>query len=286
MSTSLCAVYDFRANRDTYELSQITDWLKRNAKKWCFQLERGDTGYEHWQGRFSLMKKRRKHELMALMQGTGFVVPNYLEPTVGTNTLTLFYVLKEDTRIDGPWKDTDVEKYIPRQYRGMEETLRPFQKDILESARCFEPRKINVVVDITGDHGKSVVTALSELHHRGIDLPPCNDGEKLISSTCDLLMAKKERSPPIMFMDIPRGMDQRRLNGMFTALEQIKKGKVFDMRYHYKEWWFDSPQIWVFMNEAPSLRYLSRDRWLLWTINKAHELVEFFPGDDAEDLDV
>ena len=39
-------------------------------------------------------------------------------------------------------------------------------------------------------------------------------------------MAKKERKPRIVFVDMPRAMDKKKLGGMYTAIEQIKKGKV------------------------------------------------------------
>lgn len=270
---SLCAVYDFRANRETYELSQLKKWLKGNAKSWCFQLEKGDSGYEHWQGRCSLIKKRRKHELLALMEAQGFPKPQYLEPTVKENRRRNFYVTKEDTRVDGPWKDDDVEKFIPIQFRGRMEHLRPFQRDILESAKHFDERTVNVIIDERGNHGKSVVANLARLFLGGVALPACNDGEKLIASACDILMARELRHPGIVLIDIPRSSDQRHLRGIFTAVEQIKNGVVYDMRYKFREWWFDSPAVWVFMNEMPKLEMLSADRWALWSINGRHELI-------------
>ena len=56
------ACYDFTlALRDDGDWVQqqkdIKKVLKDYAKKWAFQLEEGDTGYKHFQGRFSLMKK-------------------------------------------------------------------------------------------------------------------------------------------------------------------------------------------------------------------------------------
>ena len=67
---------------------------------------------------------------------------------------------------------------------------------------------------------------------------------------------------------MPRAQSKEKLSGLYAAIEQIKKGKVWDFRNTYKEWWFDSPRIWVFCNETPNLNYLSRDRW------RFHKLVD------------
>ena len=60
-------------------------------------------------------------------------VPNYLEPTVNVTFFAgdMFYVMKDETCVEGPWDEREGEKltqYIPRQYRGKLEQLYPFQK--------------------------------------------------------------------------------------------------------------------------------------------------------------
>ena len=151
--------------------------------------------------------------------------------------------------------------------------LYPYQQVIWDSAEELNSRTINYIYCPHGNNGKSTIAALCDLHKRGLDLPPVNDSEKLIQSVCDILMAKKERKPRIVFVDMPRAMDKKKLGGMYTAIEQIKKGKVYDMRYAYKDWWFDSPQVWVFGNQEPDVRLMSMDRWRIWTINDQMELV-------------
>ena len=49
---------------------------------------------------------------------------------------------------------------------------------------------------------------------------------------------------------------------------------MYDLRYTYKEWWFNAPQVWVFGNMEPDLRLvMSMDRWKIWTINEEMELM-------------
>jgi hypothetical protein len=62
-------------------------------------------------------------------------------------------------------------------------------------------------------------------------------------------------------------MSKENLGGLFSAIETIKDGYVYDERNHFKEWWFDSPNIWVFTNSVPETDYLSKDRWVYWEVN-------------------
>lgn len=259
-------VWDFRANQDYYDVEVLRQNLSQIAKQWVFQLEEGDTGYVHWQGRMSLWKPRRKSEAMGLWEKIGLKVPNYFEPT-STNASgkrVFDYPMKADTRIDGPYADNDKAAYIPRQYRQIE--LWPYQQSIIDSKDDFCFRKVDCIIDTSGNNGKSTIAAIADLRYGCIDMPFINDADKLISSLCDILIAKQERKPGIIFIDMPRALSKDKLFQLYTAIEQIKKGKVWDMRNSYKEWWFDSPRIWVFTNEQPDTTLLSTDRWRFWEI--------------------
>lgn len=265
-----CCVYDFTVGCEYVELEALKKILKTHCKKWIFQQEEGRSGFIHYQGRFSLKVKKRLTTTKKL-----FPDELHLSVTSNENRDNNYYVTKDETRVNGPWSDEDKVIFIPRQYKGLDKNLRPFQQTIWDSADEFDPRSINCIIDTRGNIGKSVICALCELNDRGIDMPPVNDSEKIIQSVCNILMGKQERDPKIIFLDIPRSVKQESLWGMFTAIEQIKKGKVYDFRYKYQEWWFNSPQIWVFMNIEPNTGYLSKDRWNFWEINENFELEKF-----------
>jgi hypothetical protein len=192
-----------------------------------------------------------------------------------------FYTLKVQTRVDGPCSDATWKEpaYIPRQFRGLLDRLYPWQAQLLASRDVFETRTVHFVFDETGNHGKSTLASLAELHHGALDLPPISDHKELLQVVCDILMAKQERVPGMIFVDLPRSMDPKRLGAFMIAIEQIKKGHVCDVRHHYKDWWFDSPQVWVFANWLPEMKYLSADRWKMHTIDSRNELVPFTPED-------
>ena len=87
-------------------------------------------------------------------------------------------------------------------------------------------------------------------------------------------MAQQNREPKLAFVDLPRSLttDAKRFGPFMIAIEEIKSGVVCDMRNHYKEWWFDSPQVWVFCNHLPHLSHMSSDRWRFWTIDEHKNL--------------
>jgi len=245
--------------------------LRPLFKKWCFQEEAvPTTGTLHYQGRGSLFKKKRLPELIKLMLDVDKHF-HFSESNNNSNQTEAFYAMKYDTRTRGPWTDITwkVPPYIPRQFRGLIDRLHPWQQTVLDSRHEFNDRVVNMIVDIGGNNGKSTVAALGDLHHGGIDLPPVGDHKELLQVVCDLLMAKECREPGIVFVDLPRSLttDTKKFGPFMTAIEQIKKGKVFDLRFHYKEWWFDSPAVWVFANSAPNLNQMSRDRWRFWKID-------------------
>lgn len=260
MTSKQLTVWDVSVPQHAFTVNELKHEFWRMAKKWCFQLEKGEeTGYMHYQCRISLKNKSR---IKPCLKG---VHPDAWSPTSKENWQNEFYTTKEDTRVDGPWSNKDCVQYIPRQYRNIK--LWEWQEEVLELSKNFCDRTINLVIDTCGNTGKSTLASLSELTGKGIDVPPINDFKELLQVMHNICEGKELRDPTPIFIDLPRAQEKSRLHGIFAAIEQIKKGKLVDMRYHYKEWWIDSPDIWVFTNTEPDLNLLSRDRWKLWEIN-------------------
>jgi len=66
-----------------------------------------------------------------------------------------------------------------------------------------------------------------------------------------------------------------------SGIETLKDGYAYDDRYHFKEEYFDCPQIWVFMNMVPDISMLSKDRWKLWVIKEGKlQTLEYQPTID------
>lgn len=286
-------VWDFTYSKEFCDLSpkELIDVLKTFCKKYGFQLEQGEeTGYIHYQGRVSLKKGAIQSTVINLYTeavGLKGISWRLTHKTNTTGEAFYKYTTKEETRIDGPWTDRDVETYIPKQYRGLEKTLMPWQQECWDLQKKFETRKVNIIYDLDGNKGKSTIAHLSRLHKGGICLPICNDGEKLIQSCCNILMSKRIREAIPIFIDLPRAMDKTRLYGIYTAIEQIKSGYVYDVRNSYKDWDFDSPSVWVTTNRLPDTNYLTTNRWNLFIIleNKlVKKTFNDFSNEDIEDI--
>ena len=121
--------------------------LRMLSKKYVFQLERGESGYVHWQGRVSLIKKKRLHEAVSLFHRLECFKNVHLSVTT-TNVmegLTFNYVMKIDSWIE-PYRfmDTDEQLYLPRQVREIH-TLYPWQSHIIEHANDWDTRAINTI---------------------------------------------------------------------------------------------------------------------------------------------
>ena len=219
--------YDFTLwdKDDKIEVGRLKSDLDRIAKKWCFQAEDAGSG-RHYQGRMSLKVKKRIGEF-ALMGA-------HLSKTSVENQCNDFYVCKEDTRVGGPWRDTDC--YIPRQVREVV-SLYKWQKQIEDDINKWDKRHINVIVDMDGNSGKStVVNYLSTLRSEEVkSIPALNNYKDIMAMVLCMPIAK------LYLVDMPRAMVKTQQQEFYSAIESIKDGHAFDTRYTYKEKWFDCP---------------------------------------------
>lgn len=250
----------------------LKDTLILLCKKWAFQLERSGSGYEHYQGRISLTKKKTLSSLISLFKDYPCFQGVHFSPTSNPAKGDVFYVIKVDTRVEGPWSDKDEQIYIPRQIRELT-GLRPFQQHIVDNAIVWDKRTINMIYCKEGNLGKSMLVGYCRAYKIGRALPPVNDQKDLLRMVADLPTSK------MYLFDMPRSMNKERLYQFYSAVETIKDGYAYDDRYTFREKVFDCPNIWIFSNSLPDLEMLSADRWSIWTINKEnYELEEYFDG--------
>ncbi len=253
-----CCVYDFTANKESLNTEEIKTKLNYHCKKWAFQLEKGKTGYVHWQGRLSTKIKVFLPQLVELWNCKDF----HFSITSKANRNNLFYVIKDDTRIEGPWKDDDEVLYIPRQIREIKK-LYPWQKQIIEISKIWDTRTINVVIDDKGNIGKSILKTYVRCHKLGRVIPFCNNYKDILRMVCDMPTSN------FYIIDMPKALDKDKIGTLYSAIETIKDGYAYDDRYSFKEKCFDCPNIFIFTNELPDTNYLSQDRWKFWGVSGA-----------------
>lgn len=263
-----CCVFDFTVSEDKADEHQIIKWCRKYGKKYSFQLEKGEeTGYLHYQCRVSLQAKTRTpHKLPRDFP----VAEEAWSVTSEENRSNFFYVTKEETRVKGPWTDEDPYYKIPRQLVGLDTKYYPWQKAIAEDcANEWTPNIINVVYDKGGLAGKSTIA--NYLNVMGI-------AKRIPStlSTADKLMGfvfsfKEYRAYTI---DVPRALQYKHQDNidLWLAIEDLKGGYVYDWRNKGRDRIQDCPQLWVFTNYMPPLKYITKERWKIWKINPARIL--------------
>lgn len=273
--TNKCCVYDFTIHEghipnENWNEHYIAEILEEHCKKWAFQLEQGEkSGKIHWQGRFSLKEK-------CFLKQIPFKIGNY-SVTSKANRDNQFYVIKNGTRLKGPWMDTKKPMYIPKQIRKIK-TLKSWQKSVIDKFKEWDDRHINVIYNDVGNIGKSTLKGWCKVYGIAKFMPPLNDFKELMGIAIDLF----EKTDNNFIIDMPKAINKDRLYGLYTGIETIKDGYAFDTRYKFREVYMDCPNIWVFTNRLPDQNLLSRDRWKIWEV-RDESLVEFGDFDDDSD---
>lgn len=272
-----CCVYDFTLSEEAYQgdLSDLKSLLTTHCKKWCFQKESGTkTGYVHYQGRVSLKLKDRLPGLFRMF-GDGTTGWRW-SITSSENRDNMFYVIKSDTRIEGPWADNDPPpKFKTKKLIKMEtDGPRQWQKTLMEIAEEEDWRSINFIYDKDGGMGKSTFADWLEYYKDGLRIPPFEKQEDILAW---VMTAGANSKKSHMFIDLPRAMEQLKMRSLYAAIETIKEGVAYDKRYHGRIIRFDYPILYVFGNTIPDTSMLSEDRWKFWRVNEMEQLELFKP---------
>lgn len=259
-----CYHYDFTLhNIEDISVFRMHEKLRPLCKKYVFQTERGDEGRLHYQGRLSLIKKRRGHELAALANDEVFTW--YFTPTTNNalDSKACFYCLKVDTKVAGPWKDSDYEEpiFYTRQMQEFQRFDRyEWQKKVEQLAKTYDKRRIHWVYDPEGCKGKSDLCEWLDVNRIASVVPPVKDFVELSQICYDMPPAKA------YLVDFPRAMKKDKMGEFYSGIEAMKNGLQFDKRYHFKKRYIDRPAVIVFSNTMPDMTMMSVDRWVVWKI--------------------
>jgi len=254
-----------------FELMEV---FRHKTTNFVFQLEKcPTTGTLHYQIRIKTNTKITLAGLIVLFHNQHM---SHISPTSLSGCRTFDYVMKEDTRVEGPWTDKDMpleREPLPWHVQeAWDQGLYPWQKTIYDSSEKREKRLVNVVIDLAGCAGKSTLTTIMIAHGKCQAIPMANDEEKIINSVMNRPIST------CYLIDVARTSDKKLQKPLFMAIEQIKNGVVYDHRFKFQQRIFGSPMVWVFMNEVPQLLHLTQDKWVLWGINSKRELVPWeFP---------
>jgi len=251
-----CCVYDFTLF-DEIDVSLVRSTLLDLCKKYCFQLECGEeTKRNHYQGRMSLKCKKREHELVKMLQMKWQKF--HISVTSTANRDNNFYVMKEDTRVSGPFTDEN-DIYIPKDIREIS-SLYQWQTSLLTELKKPSSRLVDIVYEPVGCVGKTIFTRWAMIYDNFELLPHCTEYRDIMRMVYDI------GSKQCYLIDMPRAINKKKLGDFFAGIETVKGGYCYDDRYGFKRRLFDPPRVCVFTNTLPDLDLLSGDRWQIWTI--------------------
>lgn len=250
--------YDITIPADSYPSHwELGNALSEWCKKFTFQLELSESGYKHWQCRVHLIKAKTPESV--IKQIAPIIKGNWSPTSNETHTKGSFnYVMKADTRVEGPWKDEDFAN-APVMTRQLSEfvqyDLRPWQQQIFERVQVPDNRSIIMIYDTIGNSGKSIFAEYLEYKQLAFELPPLRAFEDIMQ------FAFGFKDQKCYLVDMPRAMKKDKLSEFYSGLECLKNGVVWDKRYNAKKRRMDRPNIIVFTNTLPAFEFMSADRW-------------------------
>ena len=243
--------------------------------------------YYHYQGRISVIKKVRFQQLRGLLVEHNLLMQRaHFTPTNNScNTGNFFYVMKLQTKVEGPWSDTD-EREVPLVYQCkiIKDNLYPWQEEIrdrilypykIDDKIINDTRTVNILYAKKGCEGKTSLAQLLCSQKLINIIPPFDKIEDIMQ--CAMCQPEKRG----YIIDFPRSI-RGNPNQFYSGIEQIRSGFVYDRRYKYQFKIINAlnTQVWVMSNILPEKKYLSIDRWKIWCIEN-NELFLYNPNRKA-----
>lgn len=257
-------------NEEWHDEVAVFAYIAPWASKYSFQKEKGDSGYIHWQIRLRLIKKRTKASLLQMGFGKGGHL-SITSKAVHTGK-SFNYVLKADSRIDGPWTEAEYKEAatMTRQLgHYLKQTARPWQRFAEKLVTQLDDRYITLIYDTVGNSGKSIFCEHMEYKRLATEIPPFRSMEDIMQCVMSMPVAA------CYLVDMPRGMKKSKLGEFYAGLEVLKNGAAYDKRYSFHKKRFDRPQILVFSNALPVFDLLTPDRWKIYEMQSDYSMIPY-----------
>ena len=179
-----------------------------------------------------------------------------------------FYVMKDDSREDGPWHDSTFRPKKRKQYEGKDllcmKTPLPWQAAVVSMLQADpDDRTLIWIADTVGNHGKSKLM-------KWLRFQPDMDCARVpMGSATQIKTSVIEKGAHRTFMvDLPRTVGkEERIQEIYSALEEIKNGWVESAMYGKNlELLMEPPHVIIFSNYYPMLTHMSTDRWRVYKL--------------------
>lgn len=171
-----------------------------------------------------------------------------------------------DTRVAGTNKVVE----RPPLTRQLREFLsfekRPWQKKMDQLVAQEGDRSI-IIYDRIGNIGKSIYVEYLEYQGLACQVPAFRFLRDLMKF-CLSFDAQK-----CYIIDMPVAMKKAKLDDLYTGLETLKDGFLWDKRSG-KTRYIDRPQVIVFTNTLPKWGRMNRDKWVVYETQPDFDMIE------------
>nr|WCR62260.1 MAG: replication associated protein [ssDNA virus sp.] len=213
------------------------------ADRWVIGEEVGESGYEHWQIKVVFKKGKKKESLYET-----FPYVN-IQPATTFN----FEYEEKEGRFLRSW-ERSLAKFV-------HVNLYDWQSELLNKIAEMngDDRHIILLMDEKGNAGKTFLSKHLVAIHQGAYCPPLPEALDYMA------WALAHKTAKTFIIDLPRAesfSDAKKEAQLWSAIEQMKNGYLYDKRHEWKEAWIEPPNIVVIGNFEPRWSMLSADRWI------------------------
>lgn len=245
---------------------ELLKYINQNdVHKWIIGLEKGKTGYQHWQVRIRAREdffgfQTIEYAGQKLKIKTGWLPQHIPEAHCEECSDNWEYEQKEGRYI-ASWDMMEARRQrfgAPRWY----------QEKALEALQRTNDREIVVWYDPTGNVGKSWLNGYLFETQKAYYLPPyLTSIQSMIQTLASMVLEDRKTGyppRPYVIVDIPRSWKWS--TELYVAIEAIKDGLIIDPRYSARPINIRGIKVLVLTNTPPKLDKLSSDRWVQYDI--------------------
>lgn len=234
--------WDITIKKGILELDHVKAMFERaKADKFVIGEEVGTlTGYKHFQCKGHFRKPYTLNEMKKF-----FGEDAHCEPSIVKD----FAYCEKEGKFYRSWQGP-LAKFFDLE-------LRPWQGQAIADLIEQTERQVTVIIDKIGNHGKSYLSKHLVAKYNYCYVPPMPSAEDY------MFMAMAHHTAKGFVFDIPKSENTQQEKAMWSAMETIKNGYIYDKRYNFTEMWIEPPKMLVLTNDKPPKNMLSEDRWRL-----------------------
>lgn len=173
-------------------------------------------------------------------------------------------------------KNFEYEMKEGRYWASWEGALRDFatiqlwrwQQEAIDLLKQQDDRRILCIVDEEGCSGKTTLAKYIVANHIGAYCPIMEDAKDYMA------WALAHKTAGAFIIDCPRAEDNKHERALWSAIEQMKNGYLWDKRNQWREAWIEPPKVMVITNDMPNTSLLSYDRWDIKPLTKKYGIPE------------